>query len=59
MESNGFDPKGLDLNKCNKNSSKDCVLETYFVYPKEFRELHNGYALAPNKIQIKKEMSIY
>ena len=48
MESNGFDSKSLDLNKCNKNSSKGCVLETYFVYPKEFRELHNGYALAPN-----------
>ena len=56
MESNGFDPKGLDLNKCNKNSSKDCVLEIDLEYPKELHELHNDYPLAPDKREIKREI---
>ena len=40
------------MNKYTSNSSKGCVLE----YPKELRELHNDYPLAPDKIRIKREM---
>ena len=38
-----IDPKDFDLNKYNKNSSKSCVLEIDFEYPKELHELHNDY----------------
>ena len=31
----------FDLNKYTSNSSKGCVLEVDFQYPKELRELHN------------------
>ena len=34
-------PKDFYINKYNKNSSKGCVLEVYFEYPKELRELNN------------------
>ena len=50
------DPKDFDLNECNKNSSKGCVLEVDLEYPKKLRELHNDYPLAPDKIEIKREM---
>ena len=43
------DPKEFDLNKYTSNSSKGCVLEVDFEYPEELRELHNGYPLAPEK----------
>ena len=33
-----------------------CVLEVDLEYPKEVHELHNDYPLAPNKIEIKREM---
>ena len=46
----------FDVNKCNKNSSKSCVLEGDLEYPKALCELHNDYPLAPNKIEIKREM---
>ena len=48
------DPKEIDSNKYSRNSSKDCVLEVDLQYPKEWRELHNHYPLAPDKIEIKK-----
>ena len=32
------------------------VLDVDLEYPKELRELHNGYTLAPEKIEIKREM---
>ena len=32
------------------------VLKVDLEYPKELRELHNDYLLAPNKREIKKEM---
>ena len=51
-----IDPKELDLNKYTSNSSKGCVLEADLEYPKEIRELHNDYPLAPYKIEIKTEM---
>ena len=45
------------MNKYIRNSLKGCVLEAYLEYPKNFRELHNDYPLAPYKIEIKREMS--
>ena len=51
-----IDPKEFDLNKYTGNSSKGCVLEVDLEYPKELHELHNDYHLAPDKIEIKREM---
>ena len=51
-----IDPKEFDMNKSTSNSFKYCVLEVDLEYPKELRELHNDYRLAPDKIEIKKEM---
>ena len=59
LPTSGFkwiDPKEFDLNKYTSNSSKGCVLEVDLEYPKELRELHNDYPLAPDKIEIKREM---
>ena len=44
------------MNKYTSNSSKGCVLEVDLEYPKELWNLHNDYPLAPNKIEIKREM---
>ena len=44
------------MNKYTSNSSKGCVLEFDLEYPKELWNLHNDYPLAPNKIEIKREM---
>ena len=49
-----IDPKEFNLNKYTSNSSKGCLLEVYVEYPKELRELHNDYPLAPDKIEIKR-----
>ena len=49
-------PKEFDLNKYTSNSSKVYVLEVDLEYIKESRELHNDYPLAPDKIEIKREM---
>ena len=46
-------PNEFDLNKYTSNSSKRCVLEGDPEYPKELRELHNDYILAPDKITTK------
>ena len=35
---------------------KGCVLENDLEHPKELHELHNNYPLAPEKIEMKKEM---
>ena len=43
-------------NKYTSNSSKGFVLEVDFEYPKELQDLDNGYLLAPDKIEIKREM---
>ena len=51
-----IDPKEFDLNKCSSNSLKGCVLKVDLEYPKELRELRNDYPLAPDKIEIKREM---
>ena len=44
------------MNKYASNSSKGCVLEVNLGNPKELRELHNDYPLAPDKIEIKEKM---
>ena len=59
LPTSGFkwiDPEEFNLNKYTCNSSKGCVLEVNLEYPKELHELHNGYPLAPEKIEIKREM---
>ena len=43
--------KMFNLNKYTSNSSKVCIIEVDLEYPKELRELHNGYPLAPEKIK--------
>ena len=44
------------MNKYSSNSRKGCVLEVGLEYPKESWELHNDYPLAPDKIEIKREL---
>ena len=59
LSTSGFkqiDPKELDSTKYTSNSSKGCVLDIDLEHPKELRELHNDYPLAPDKIEIKREM---
>ena len=51
-----IDPKRFDLHKYIKNSSKGCALEADLQYSKKLRELHNDYPLAPDKIEMKKEI---
>ena len=51
-----IDLKECDLHKYTCNSSKGFVLEVDFEYPKELQELDNNYLLAPDKIEIKREM---
>ena len=51
-----IDPKEFDLNKYTSNSSKGSVVEVDLEYPKELRELYNGYPLPADKIEIKTEM---
>ena len=49
-------PKEFDLNKYTRNNSKECVLKVDLEYPKELQESRNNYKLAPDKIEIKKEV---
>ena len=59
LPTSGFkyiDTKELDSSKYTSNSSKGCVLDVDLEHPKELRELHNDYPLAPDKIEIKREM---
>ena len=51
-----INPKEFDLNKYTSNSLKKYVPEVDIKYPKELWELHNDYPLAPNKIEIKREV---
>ena len=44
------------MNKYTSNSSKECTLEVGLEYPKELKESHIDYPLAPDKIEIKREM---
>ena len=50
------DSKEFDLNKYTSNSSKGCAFEVDLEYCQELRELHNDYHLAPDKMEIKREM---
>ena len=55
LSTSGFkwiDSKEFNLNKYTSNSSTGFVLEVNL----ELRELHNDYSLAPDKIEIKREM---
>ena len=59
LPASGFkwiDPEEFDLNKYTSSSSKGDVLKVDLEYPKELLELHNDYTLAPDKIEIKREM---
>ena len=47
--------KVFDSNKYSSNSSKSCVLEVNFQYPKELLKI-TWYLLGPEKIEIKTEM---
>ena len=51
-----IDPEEFDLNKYSSSSSTGCVLEFDLEHPKELCELHKDYPLAPDKIEIKKDM---
>ena len=58
LPTSGFkwiDPKEFDFNYTS-NSLRGCVLEVDCEYPKELRELHIDYPLAPDKIEIKREI---
>ena len=46
----------FDLNKYTSNSSKGCDLKVDLEYPKDLQELQNDNPLAPDKIEIKREM---
>ena len=56
IEFKWIDPKEFDLNKYTSNRLKGCILEVDLEYPKELRELHNDYPLAPDQIEIKRGM---
>ena len=59
ISTSGFkwiNPKEFGLNKSTSNSSNGFVLEVELEYPKKIRELRNGYPLAPDKIEIKREI---
>ena len=49
-------PKVFDLNKYSSNSSKGYVLGVGLKYPKDLLEFQNNYPLAPDKIEIEREM---
>ena len=51
-----IDPKEFNLNKYNNNSVKGCVSEVDPTYPKKLLELNNDYPLAPDKIEINREI---
>ena len=44
------------MNRNTRNSSKVSVLEVDLEYTKELSELHNDYRVAPDKIEIKRQM---
>ena len=44
------------MNKYTSNSSKGFVLEVDLEYSKELQELPSGYLLAPDKIEIERQM---
>ena len=51
-----IDPKEFAQNKYTSNRSKGCVLKVDLEIPKELCQSQNDYPLAPDKIEIKKEV---
>ena len=49
-------PEKFNLDKYDDDSLRGCVLEVNLEYSKELHKLHNDYPLAPDKLEIKKEM---
>ena len=49
-------PEQFESSKYSSNSSKWCVLEVYYEYPKELHELHIDYLLVLDKIEIKRKI---
>ena len=56
VRSKWSDPKDFHSNKYRSNSSEGGVSEVHLEYPKELHELHNDCPLAPDKVEIKREM---
>ena len=48
--------KEFDLNRYTNNNLKGCAFEVDPEYPKELRESNSDYPLAPDKIEIKREI---
>ena len=46
----------IDLAKYKEDSKKGVILKVYLEYPQELHDLHNGYHLAPEKMEVTKEM---
>ena len=46
----------FDLNFVKENSSVGYILEVYLEYPSELHDLHNGYPLAPEKLENSQSM---
>ena len=60
LSTSGFkwiDPKNFDSNKYSSNSSRGLFSVVDLDCPEELREFHNDYPLAPDRTEIKKEMS--
>lgn len=53
-----MDPAKFNLNNYDYDSEIDCVLEVELEYCKELHELHNGYPLPPDKLEIEREMCL-
>ena len=51
-----INPKEFDWNKYSSNSLKRFVLKVDLEYAKELHKLHNEYSIAPDKIEIKREI---
>ena len=51
-----LDPVKFNLDKYDDNISKGCALEVNLEYSKELKNLHNDYPVAPDKLEIKKEI---
>ena len=56
LPTSGFKWIEFDLNKCTSSSPNFCVFEVDLEYPKELLELHSGYPLPPDKVEIKIEI---
>ena len=53
-----MDPAKFNLNNYDYDSEIDCVLEVELEYCKKLHELHNGYPLPPDKLEIEREMCL-